>query len=139
MQRIEVIKGWVDAAGEGHIEVVRIAGDASGPSRTASCGVPTAGEPERLCGRYTDPDFDPAERAFYYARVLENPSCRWNTWLCVAEEVDCDDLSPVNGTFSGEHAGYEGCGHIERDGAVYRGTNRFDTIEERALTSPVTC
>ena len=29
---------------------------------------------------WTDPDFDPAARSFYYVRVLENPTCRWSTW-----------------------------------------------------------
>lgn len=137
LQRIEIIKGWVDATGEGHVEVVAIAGDADAPSPAPDCTVPLRDEPERLCGRYTDPDFDPDERAFYYARVLENPSCRWNTWLCVDEEVDCDELSPVDGTFSGDLEGYEGCCDITREGPVFRGTDRFDTIEERALTSPV--
>jgi hypothetical protein len=29
---------------------------------------------------WTDPSFTPKEEAFYYLRVLENPSCRWSTW-----------------------------------------------------------
>ena len=29
---------------------------------------------------WTDPKFDPTIKAFYYVRVLENPTCRWSTW-----------------------------------------------------------
>ncbi len=37
---------------------------------------------------WSDPDFDPAVRAFYYVRVLENPTCRWSTWDALRAGVE---------------------------------------------------
>ena len=34
---------------------------------------------------WTDPDFNPDHRSFYYARVIENPTCRWSTWDAIRE------------------------------------------------------
>jgi len=34
----------------------------------------------QLAALWQDPDFDPDQRAFYYVRALENPTCRWSTW-----------------------------------------------------------
>ena len=33
-----------------------------------------------LKATWSDPNFDPAVKSFYYVRVLENPTCRWSTW-----------------------------------------------------------
>lgn len=86
LQRIQIIKGWVDSTGEAHTRVYDVAGDADNGAGVddATCeptGPADAGEAE-LCAVWTDPDFDPTQRAFWYVRVLENPTCRWSTWQC---------------------------------------------------------
>jgi hypothetical protein len=92
LQRLQVVKGWLDADGIEHERVVDVAGDASkGGVDPATCAPQGAGFAE-LCTVWTDPDFDPAERAFYYVRLLETPVCRWTTTLCRSAGVD--PLSP---------------------------------------------
>ncbi|HSG35217.1 MAG TPA: DUF3604 domain-containing protein, partial [Sphingomonadaceae bacterium] len=41
----------------------------------------------RLTGEWTDPEFDPAVPAIYYARVLEIPTPRWSTYLAVENGI----------------------------------------------------
>ena len=93
LDRVQVVKGWIDAAGKQHEKIYDVAwsGDrkigANGklPPVGNSVDVKTAtytndiGAPQLATG-WTDPDFRPGERAFYYARVLEIPTPRWNTY-----------------------------------------------------------
>ena len=83
LQRAQIVKGWADDDGRIHQQVIDVAG---GPNDagvdTASC-TPRGAGAKTLCGEWTDPDFDPDRAAVYYARVVENPSCRQSGWACV--------------------------------------------------------
>jgi hypothetical protein len=65
LQRVQVVKGWLDAQGHREERVF----DAT------PAGGPQAGATE-IATVWQDPDFDPARRAFYYVRVLEQPVAR---------------------------------------------------------------
>jgi hypothetical protein len=98
LQRLQVVKLWVDAGGAPHEAIFDVAGDpAGGAVDPATCETSGAGA-DTLCAVWSDPAFDPAERAAYYARALENPTCRWSTRVCNALPADqqaaleCEDL-----------------------------------------------
>ena len=98
LQRLQVIKGWVEA-GETFERVydVACAGGAAVDAKTRRCPdngarvdlSTCAAEPgptgpvAELKTVWQDPDFDAGQHAFYYLRVLENPSCRWSSWDAV--------------------------------------------------------
>jgi hypothetical protein len=83
LQRIQVIKGWADDDGRMHQDVYDVAGNADNGASVDlnSCERKGSGH-ARLCSVWQDPDFDPKRDAVYYARVVENPSCRWSTYQC---------------------------------------------------------
>src|SRR5690606_1664477 len=84
LQRIQIIKGWVEN-GQAHEKVFEVAGNPDNGASVDTNTCQTRGEGFRqLCGVWRDPDFQPGQSAFYYARVLENPSCRWTARQCVA-------------------------------------------------------
>ena len=101
LQRLQIIKGWVDADGTTHEDVIDVAcadGAEVNPETNrcqdngarvdiSDCSItPEVGTTE-LSTLWHDPNFKPDQRAFYYARVLENPTCRWSTWDAVREGV----------------------------------------------------
>jgi hypothetical protein len=93
LDRIQVVKGWLDAKGELQEKVYDVVwgGDRKpGPDgKVPSVGTTvdvenatwtnTIGAPE-LITVWKDPDFDPKLRAFYYARVIEIPTPRWTAY-----------------------------------------------------------
>jgi hypothetical protein len=93
LQRVQIIKGWL-ADGTPKEKVYDVAcsdglkvdpsthrcPDNGAKVNLADCSItPDVGATE-LKSLWTDPNFDARQRAFYYVRVLENPTCRWSTW-----------------------------------------------------------
>jgi hypothetical protein len=102
LQRIQIVKGWLDKDGKA-LEKVFDAVCADGgkvdaktqrcPDNGATVDVKTCafsqdkGDAE-LATAWVDPEFDPKQNAFYYARVIEDPTCRWSTWDAIRAGVE---------------------------------------------------
>ena len=89
LQKIQVVKGWIDGDGQKHYRVFDVAGTSD-----SSAGVDLAtgeryGEGHaQLCAVFQDPDFDAALPAYYYLRAVENPSPRWSLVACLGLQED---------------------------------------------------
>jgi hypothetical protein len=94
LDRIQIVKGWLDAQGELHENVYDVAWSGGRKPDPRTGKVPSVGStvdvenatwtnsigsPE-LIAVWKDPGFDPAQRAFYYARVIEIPTPRWTAY-----------------------------------------------------------
>ena len=90
LERIQIVKGWVED-GELHERVYDIAGQPGQASVDLGTCQPQGPGFDTLCSVWHDPDFDSSRRAVYYARIVENPSCRYNQWQCV---MAGDDAPP---------------------------------------------
>jgi len=92
LDRFQVVKGWLDADGttqervfdgawagnrepgaDGKLPAIGTSVDAEKASVTNTIGSPD------LAAVWVDPDFDPAQKDFYYARVIEIPTSRWSS------------------------------------------------------------
>jgi len=119
LQRVQIVKGWIEG-GEPRERVIDVAGgDTRADVDLATCEQRGAGS-SSLCSVWSDPDFDPDVPAFYYARVLENPSCRWSQYVCIAAGVDCGDRAAV-----------------PEDLEACCSEDHQPVIQERAWTSPI--
>jgi len=121
LDRIQIIKGWLDAKGKVHEKIYDVVwGDADKRKPDSNGKLPavgntvdianatwtnTIGDPE-LITVWKDPDFDPKLQAFYYARVLEIPTPRWTAY-----DAKRFGVKPLEGTTM--------------------------TLQERAYTSPI--
>ena len=96
LQRAQIVKGWVGEDGEFHQAIYDVAGGANEATVDLDTCQPRGVGHNNLCAVWSDPDFDPERNAVYYARVLENPSCRWSTLQCLEQSAgtknaSCDD------------------------------------------------
>ncbi|MBW1874837.1 MAG: DUF3604 domain-containing protein [Deltaproteobacteria bacterium] len=92
LQRVQIIKGWLDDGGEVQTRVTDVTPDADNGAGVdlATCESQGTGHAS-LCHRWVDEDFDPSQRAYYYLRVLENPTCRWSVRQCLENGYDCEN------------------------------------------------
>lgn len=109
LQRVQMIKGWVDAEGETHETVIDIVcadgltvDEATGrcPDNGATVDLSTCAYSDdsganELKSVWYDPDYDPQQSAFYYVRVLMNPTCRWSTYDAIRLGRDPDPRVPA--------------------------------------------
>jgi hypothetical protein len=120
LDRIQIIKGWVDKNGKTQERIYDVAVsdkrkiDADGRCKTPvgstvdvanATWTNTIGDPE-LISVWKDPDFNPSLKAFYYARVIEIPTPRWTAY-----DAKRFGVKPLPGTTM--------------------------TLQERAYTSPI--
>ena len=101
LQRLQIIKGWVDTDGTTHEDVIDIAcangaevnedtnrcPDNGARVDISDCSINPETGAAQLSTLWHDPNFKADQSAFYYARVLENPTCRWSTWDAIREGV----------------------------------------------------
>ena len=109
LDRIQIIKGWLDNKGKTHEKVYDVAWsgdrkpDANGKLPPVGNTVDlknanwtnTIGASE-LATVWTDPEFDPKQKAFYYARVIEIPTPRWTTYDAFRYGVELPEDVPTS-------------------------------------------
>lgn len=115
LDRVQIVKGWINDAGEQQEKVYDVAwsddrepgtdGKLPPVGNTVDLSIPswtnTIGAAE-LGTTWTDPDFNPEQRAFYYARVIEIPTPRWTAY----DAVRLNAKVPEDATLIGQERAY---------------------------------
>ena len=110
LDRVQVVKGWLDEIGELHEQVFDVVcSDNRGINDRHRCDKPVGNTVDikkatftnsigdaLLMGYWKDPGFDPKQRAFYYVRVLEIPTPRWTTYDAAFFGVDLPEGVPAS-------------------------------------------
>jgi hypothetical protein len=109
LDRVQIIKGWVDTSGETQERIydVAVSNDrsigADGRARDKVGNTVNVAEASytnsigatQFVTLWQDPDFDPKLRAFYYLRVIEIPTPRWSAYDQKAFGVDMEPRVPM--------------------------------------------
>jgi hypothetical protein len=84
LERLQIVKGWIDEDGRAHVSVTDIAGAPGGQGSST------------LCTMHTDETFQTEQPSYYYLRVVEVPSARWSWAQCVSLPEDARPAACVN-------------------------------------------
>lgn len=110
LDRIQIVKGWLDESDKTHERIYDVAvSDGRKIDKNGRCKTPvgntvdaktanftnTIGSSE-LGAVWTDPDFNPKDKAVYYARVIEIPTPRWSTIEAFRFGIDIPEGAPVS-------------------------------------------
>jgi hypothetical protein len=109
LDRVQVVKGWVDKAGKSHEQVFDVVWSNPDTRKPAGGKLPAVGDTidlatatyknsigaPTLATVWSDPAFDPAERAFYYVRVLEIPTPTWLAYDAVRYKLKLGPEIPL--------------------------------------------
>jgi len=113
LDRIQIIKGWVDNSGKTHEKVYNVVwGDAEKRKLDKNGKLPDVGNTVNVANAtwsnsigdaelitvWKDPDFDPDLKAFYYARIIEIPTPRWTAYDAKRFGVKMPEESPMTTT-----------------------------------------
>jgi hypothetical protein len=110
LDRIQIVKGWLGRDGTAQEKVYDVTwGDAERRKPGADGKLPPVGDTvdvanatwsdsigdPSLAAAWTDPDFDPAQRAFYYARAIEIPTPRWTAYDALRFGIEMSPEVPM--------------------------------------------